>query len=281
MSQKRSPAARANLVMYRFISSHRHGRMATWFAGGARKYLAAFDHSSADGRYNGEHELLARLASPQAWVVIDCGAHVGAWALMARSSFPQATIHAIEPVAETVHQLRTAVGADTGIFVHAIALSDRIGTAEMVVDDRDRATASLTTALVDSARRHVAVAVTTGDAFLTEHTVDHVHLLKIDAEGHDLAVVRGFGAALARQAIDVVQFEVSGWNAVSRTWVGEFYELLEAGGYLVGRVVPGGVTLGAYRSTFEDFSKTQNYVAVRAALPDVVAAVAGAYRSAS
>ncbi len=253
-------------------------------AGAARRYLGAFDHSSGTARFNGEEDLLRRLSSTGQLTIVDCGANVGSWTLSARREFPHAVIHAIEPIAESVVILRAAIAHDPKVVVHPIALSDRTGVGSMGVDDRDRATATLVSVppeagAVAPARRRVSVPVTTGDRFLDEQAIAHIDLLKIDAEGHDLAVLRGFGEALHKQTIDVVQFEISGWNAVSRTWVGDFYDLLDGAGYVIGRVVPGGAELLPYRSTLEDFSRTQNFVAVRSELPETVRAVTGAFRS--
>ena len=279
MISKRARLARINVRLYHFISSHRHSRLAATLADAARRYLGAFDHSSGDARFNGEEDLLRRLSSAGRLTIVDCGANVGTWARSARLSFPNATIHAIEPIAETLTDLKTAVAHDADVFVHAVALSDHIGVASMAVDDRNRATASLTASGAGSASRLVTVPLTTGDQFLDEHSIAHLHLLKIDAEGHDLAVLHGFRRALDHRLIDVIQFEISGWNAMNRTWVGEFFDLLNGVGYVVGRVVPGGAELGPYRPGLEDFSRTQNFVAVDALLTDMVNAVTGAYRS--
>ena len=252
--------SKLNLWLYRTISGHRHGRPARAFATGARKYLAAFEHSSADARFNGEFDLLDRLASDESFVLIDCGANIGGWAKAARARFPRATIHAFEPIPETVAALLRSTENDPLTFVHSTALSDSIGRSTMGVDDGDRATASLTTLPSQPTRRNVDVSMTTGDEFLTTMSAARIHLLKIDAEGHDLAVLRGFRSALSRAAIDVIQFEVSGWNAVSRTWLGEFYDLLAPYGYEIGKIYPRRVDWRPYGPHQERFLRA-NFLA--------------------
>jgi FkbM family methyltransferase len=270
--------SRLNLRLYRAISDNRHRRVVSGLANGAGKYLAAFEHTSADAHFNGEYDLLDRLTTTEAVVIVDCGANIGTWALAAASRFPNATIHAFEPIPETVVTLEQATATVPKITVHRAALSDTDGVAVMAVDDADRATASLAVAATSPARRNVEVIVTTGDSFMTAHSIDRVRLLKIDAEGHDLVVLRGFEDALSRQLVDIIQFEVSGWNAVTRTWVGEFYDLLNGHGYDLGRVVPGAAELGPYASAIENFSRTSNFVAVRRSASELATGVAGNWR---
>jgi len=51
------------------------------------------------------------------------------------------------------------------------------------------------------------VDVETLDAVLEREDVDNAQLLKIDAEGFDLEVLRGASAALAEQRFDIIQIE--------------------------------------------------------------------------
>ena len=50
--------------------------------------------------------------------------------------------------------------------------------------------------------------MTSGDAFCDEHRVERIAFLKIDAEGHDLEVLRGFRKMLEGMRIDLVEAEV-------------------------------------------------------------------------
>ena len=229
----------------------------------ARTFLDAYEHTSSDAQYNGEYDLLHRLATKDDIVVIDCGANVGSWTIEARNHFPEATIHAFEPIPSTAATMRSIVGGDARVFVHDCALSDFPGMASMMLNDTDSTTASLTNRPTLPGLRSVDVTLLTGDQFLTQEGIDRIYLLKVDAEGHDLAVLRGFEHALENHRIDTIQFEISGWNAVTRTWIGEFYDLLNGHGYEVGRITPGGVDLLPYDPAIEDFSRTGNFTAVR------------------
>lgn len=53
------------------------------------------------------------------------------------------------------------------------------------------------------------VKVETGDAFCAARGIRKVDFLKVDAEGHDFEVLKGFSQMLARSDIGMLQFECS------------------------------------------------------------------------
>ena len=66
-------------------------------------------------------------------------------------------------------------------------------------------------------------------------------LVKIDAEGHDLAVLRGARALLAEHRIAVAQFEYNHRWILARFFLRDAFEFLLALGYQVGKLTPRGV----------------------------------------
>ncbi len=104
------------------------------------------------------------------------------------------------------------------------------------------------------------VVVTTADDYAAVHQISHVDLLKVDAEGHELHVLRGAERLLAEERVGLVQFEFGGTNIDSRTFLRDFYELLEPR-YELHRVLGDGVyPIGPYRETSEIFTTT-NFLA--------------------
>ena len=59
--------------------------------------------------------------------------------------------------------------------------------------------------LEHSERRQVEVQ--TGDAYCTRHRIERIDLLKIDVEGAEHLVLRGFERMLHERRIEVIQFE--------------------------------------------------------------------------
>jgi FkbM family methyltransferase len=141
---------------------------------------------------------------------IDVGANVGQTSRAIVDRFPGATVHAIEPVGSTFHALRAAVRQLPGVNCHQVAFSDREGKQVIRAVPRSVFN-SLSSPLWDNAAEAVPeeIELTTLDRFLARVGLNRVDLLNIDAEGHDLAVLRGANAALARGAVRCVYVEVT------------------------------------------------------------------------
>jgi hypothetical protein len=109
------------------------------------------------------------------------------------------------------------------------------------------------------ALRTIEVELRRLDAVASELGLDKVDFLKIDAEGHDFAVLTGAGTLLDQ--ISAVQFEFSDANIAARTFLHDFYGLLHD--FDLFRVARDGlVPLGPYRPTLEVFVGS-NYLALR------------------
>jgi hypothetical protein len=92
--------------------------------------------------------------------------------------------------------------------------------------------------------------------------VQHIDLLKIDAEGFDLHVIEGAAGLLAAQAIDVVMFEYAdGWIS-SRRFLQEACAFLEGHNYQMFRLYNGFLAPFAYETRHENFSLGCMFVAV-------------------
>ena len=79
------------------------------------------------------------------------------------------------------------------------------------------------------------VQATTLDTYLRERSIEHVTLLKCDAEGHDLAVLRGGAEALAQGRVDVWQFEYNARWIHARAFLRDVFELARAAPYALGK----------------------------------------------
>jgi FkbM family methyltransferase len=82
------------------------------------------------------------------------------------------------------------------------------------------------------------VEVKTLDSFCSDYNILKIDFLKIDTEGHELAVLKGAKNLIAQQKIQLIQFEFNEMNVVSRTYMRDFVELLS--NYQLHRVVPDG-----------------------------------------
>jgi len=227
-----------------------------------------------DIRTNGERRLLQSLRRFPVTTVVDAGANRGVWAQEALAAFPSATVHAFEIVPQTFALLQSALGANPRARLVDKGLSDADNTVEVnYAPDNTTISSIIPVAAIHKTEFvRVAAQVTSGDAYCRAEGIDHIDLLKIDVEGAEPMVLRGFSNMLSRKRIDVIQFEYGMANIYARVLLRDLYELLEGHGYAVGKLMPRGVRFKSYHPTDEDF-RGPNYVAVSALRQDIGAAL--------
>jgi len=160
-------------------------------------------------------ETLWRLAT-RGSLAIDCGANIGYMSsLLARRLGPTGQVHAFEPDLRVLPVLQrnarrwAAFRELAGVTVHGAAVADRVGTAIF----EDSAVESVSGRLVDGAsgRSGREAPVTTLDAALAGLIgLRPVSVLKIDAEGAKMQVLRGARQLLSSGQVGNVVFEDHG-----------------------------------------------------------------------
>ena len=142
-------------------------------------------------------------------VVFDVGANVGTVSLELARFFPAATVHAFEPMAAVFETLRENCARRPQIAPHRLALSDSGGEAFLDPQTCSELNSLARTAAVGAVGAIGAdrVEITTLDVFCTEHRVERIDLLKVDAQGFDLAVLRGAEALLRAQCVPFIVVE--------------------------------------------------------------------------
>jgi FkbM family methyltransferase len=225
-------------------------------------------------------------ASLQRWVVglssrgcelrvIDVGANVGRWSASMLATARRAEraddldLHSFEPSSWTFARLFQALGHERRVSLRQIALSDRSGSSVLHLAGQGAGTNSLHRSLRPLAAIATEEIVTaTLDEYADQAGLDDITLLKIDTEGHDLAVLRGARNLLAGGRISVAQFEYN-WRWVeSRSFLNDAFALFDSVGYRLGKLTPSGVeSYPGWDPDLETFVEG-NYVAAR---PDVAA----------
>ncbi len=189
--------------------------------------------------------------------------------------FPQAQVHAFELVPDIANRLAARFEHDPRVLVNRCGLDGEAGTVEVHYYPAFSEGSGLNDAHAGFDAEVRTAEVVTGDAYCRERGIDRIELLKIDVEGGEQRVLRGFEAMLARGAVKLIQFEYGLPNVVSRVFLADLYELFQRHGYAVGKVLPNHVDFAPYdRSVHEDF-RGPNYVAVVRDRPDLAARLAG------
>lgn len=198
---------------------------------------------------NGESALqrwMVRLQPPGEQIhVADVGANVGRWSqsmLAAASRAGRETdlrLHAFEPDPAAFARLSDVVDALASLS--RSALSDRQGTSSFHTVAPGAGTNSLYPVPGASQATQESVVTTTLDRYADQAGVARFALVKIDAEGHDLAVLRGARGLLAAHRIPMAQFEYNHRWIQGRFFLRDAFELLLPLGYRIGKLTPHGV----------------------------------------
>ncbi len=157
---------------------------------------AVFDVQMRRTSRTDEPELaLVPALCPPGEVFLDVGANRGVYAWVARRA--GAAVIAIEPHPAMAAQLRRAFGP--AIDVRELALSDGTGVVTLHVPRHHGRPLTSRSSLDEGANPGLALtAVEVERARLDDLELPRLGMIKIDVEGHELAVVRGAQARLAR-----------------------------------------------------------------------------------
>jgi len=223
----------------------------------------AFQNKNNDHATNGEFWLMRqinRIHSPK--IVFDVGGNVGDWSLGAGSVFKNGVIWTFEPIPDVFRMLETNVVGKDFIRPFNLALSDKIG----VLNFNYYPNANLFNSVYEHFKGGVAVKTEVncidGDSFCMEHNINEIDFLKLDVEGSEHLVLKGFSHMLQNQKIKIIQFEYGIFSIESKFLLKDYFQLFSEYGYLVGKVYPNYVDFTEYNWSLENFLGA-NYVAVR------------------
>ncbi len=141
-------------------------------------------------------------------IIFDVGANVGDVSIELAQGFPNAQVLAFEPVPHSFKVLQDRAQSYPNLVCHSQAVSASSGRVQMRVPDN-----SLLAAVVareqlnaDEPVGDIEVDSITIDEFCQQHGIEHIDLMKIDAEGHELAILAGAKNMLKNCSVLVLEF---------------------------------------------------------------------------
>jgi FkbM family methyltransferase len=180
-----------------------------------------------------------------------------------------ARINVFEPTKSCFQMLGKRFEAFSNIMLNQTAASNADGYLPIYYDHEGSALASMhhrnLSAMGMSLNETELVQATRLDTYIKAKQITHIHLLKIDIEGHELAAFEGMGEYLRGDFVDFIQFEYGGANLDSKTSLMDIYTLLESRGFVLGKLMPKGIELRTYQAWMETFQYA-NYAAISSKL---------------
>lgn len=221
-------------------------------------------HNFENHRVSGETHFLKNYLKEgdDSCTVIDVGAHHGEWSKAVLEVNPRARVFAFEPHPATYEVLKTVASITP--------LNDGCGreTETRALFDREDGDGSQHASLIEEAItvkgchavRH-QVRIIKLDDFVRERRLARIDLLKIDAEGHEYAVLQGAARSIREGTIRAVQFEFNEMHVFARVFMNDFFELLSD--YDFYRLLPSSMIPLPNYSPLSEIFAYQNVVAIR------------------
>jgi len=230
--------------------------------------ILKFENPGASGEeYLIREVLRARVPDTGTAVFLDVGANVGTIALLLRRTFPAAEIWAFEPNRAAYDILSERASGQRVTCVNiGLGNARRTETLYLPADVGRSSSATTHRKLLEDFHhtadvREVRFEMHTLDQFCSERGIRAIDFLKVDTEGSELAVLEGARGLLSRNKVGVIQFEFGECHVFSRTFIRDFYQLLD--GYRFHRLDSSRlIPLGDYHVAHEIF-RFQNIVAIR------------------
>jgi FkbM family methyltransferase len=207
---------------------------------------------------------LARRPRP---VVFDVGSNAGQYAAEVLKVAPDAELHCFEPHPVSCAALTSRFGARA--TVNRVALGRAPGTATLYdyAAQEGSQHASVHKGVLESIHHADGVTahqvpVETLAGYCAAKGIRRIDLLKIDTEGHELAVLEGLGDLLRPEVVRALHVEFNEMNVVSRVFFKDFWDRLSPS-YKLFRLVRGGVVpIRRYSPLACELFAFQNVVAV-------------------
>lgn len=239
----------------------------------------ALGDNNDDMKSNGELFLLYRILSliqkDHKLVVFDVGANIGHWTvslldIAEEMAIDGLTVYSFEPSLIAFSEFQANLAKHPmAQSAHAVSvgMSNTPGDKTLYINKDGAGTNSLYKRRTESLGiiydKTETIQTTTLDIYCSERDISHVDFLKVDVEGHELAVMQGAVDMLKQQAIDYIQFEYGGTWIDSRTLFLDMYDLLTSFNYSVGKILPKGIEFfDKYDERMESFQMA-NFLACR------------------
>jgi FkbM family methyltransferase len=206
---------------------------------------------------NGEMLIARQILKGSVAQVADVGANLGEWSKAIRDFAPNVGLHLFEPVSATFKKL-SACDWPEGTHLNQAAVGDSPAIVTLHVGSGTEGSNSLylRSGIQVSSEFVEKVPCLTIDEYCRTSGIPELGFLKIDVEGHELAVMRGAMRMLREQRIAAMQFEYGGTYIDARVMLKDVFSYLaeNAPGYRIYKIHGRGLLpAGHYQQCYENF----------------------------
>ena len=229
-----------------------------------------------DMETNGELRLLKVLSEFKFKEIFDVGANVGEYSILLRKFFPDSRVHAFEIVPSTYEKLSQNVANLENI----VAVNHGLGDCQEIIDVYiGKGNKTATAFKIGGFAYHADYYTHTEECvvrkasdYMIENLIDNIDFVKIDTEGMDLRVIKGFEELITK--VRVIQFEYGIFNISSHDLLADFCEYFKRMDFVIGKVFPRHVFFFDYHFNHENFHGG-NYIAVKSGEKKLIRSLGG------
>jgi FkbM family methyltransferase len=213
------------------------------------------------GEYQALKYLQSKLKNNEKLVLFDVGANIGSYAKLLRTVFgDRSKIYCFEPATRTFEKLKSNLAEMPNFELYNIGFGECKEDLTLFSNSDTSSMASVYHRRLDHFNIDFSqteeVKIRSVDDFCTEFDINHIHLLKLDIEGHEFKAIKGASNIINTGNVDFIQFEFGGTDIDSKVFFQDFYYLLKDK-YVIYRVVKDGLyKIEEYKEMYETFMAT-------------------------
>lgn len=212
--------------------------------------------------------LVNNISDEEGTIIFDVGANKGDYSEALSKLFSNSLIYSFEPGPEAYNIMKNRLKGFKNIVPFNFGFDNKIGEKELYSYQNEGASehATIYKSVFKDIHKNIdisshPVALFRLDSFCEKEGISKIDFLKVDTEGSELRVLQGCGDMLQEGRIKIIQFEFNEMNIISKTFLKDFYDLLD--NYSFYRLIETGLLpLKEYQSFYEIF-KFQNILAIR------------------
>lgn len=224
-------------------------------------FIKNYENANYDIATNGEEFVIKELQLKPGSIVFDVGFNKGDWTKAVLKHCPDANLFGFEPQAELLNEARKEFEMYKDVRLFNFGLSDKSFNGEIYIYENHDFLSGIYNHPHNIPNYKKEVSFKKSSDFFIELGLQKIDFLKIDVEGAEHLVLKGFEDILKQGKILAIQFEYGKGSINSKFLLKDYYEYLEPMGYKLGKIYPNFIDFKSYNWDDENFIGP-NYLAI-------------------